>query len=214
MHFDRLSVKVMKKLLFIFFFFAVNSLNCQVKLVCEEYLVPDTNILLAGYKNLFIIKGQNKFKKYKVVSTNSEIIGYPKTNEIEIRCKSTTDTISIFQNDKLVFKKAYRVIPFPRLIPTIGEINDTSATIEEILSNPIITFGQLNTKIFENYEPNTKHFIYLFDENNLLIYETYCYSTIMTEELKLKVKDLKQNSHIKIESFHRHGTIKHKIYIE
>ncbi len=209
----------MKKLLFIFSFFAVNSLNCQVTLVSPEYLNPDTNILLIGYRNVFGIKGLAKFKSYEVHSKYHSVIDTLKSKKITILVnslfKNEIDTISIFQNDKLVFKKAYTVIPFPRLIPTIGEINDTSAKVDEILSSPILQIGFLNTILFQNLNVEAKFSISIYNEENRLIYDTYCYSKIMNEELKLKIKDLKQNSYLKIEGHYGHAkTIKHKIYIE
>ena len=209
----------MKKLLFIFSFFAVNSLNCQVKLHSTEFIIPDTNILLIGCHNIFEIKGLAKFKSYEIHSKYHRVIDTLKNKKITIftnyEFKDEIDTISIFQNDKLVFKKAFKVIPMPQLIPKIGEINDTIATVDEILLNPILHIGFLNTILFQNLNVEAKFSISIYNEENRLIYDTYCYSKIMNEELKLKIKDLKQNSYLKIEGHYGHAkTIKHKIYIE
>ncbi len=95
---------------------------------------PDLNIFYVGVDNIVEVKGLGRDTTIKIVSATGQVSKW--SDKFIVRHSfATNDTLSIYVSDKLVAKKFYEIKKIGDPIVRLGNITDTTATIQEILSD-------------------------------------------------------------------------------
>lgn len=149
------------------------SIECygQIRIINSSLTDTTNNILFENFKNDIRIYG-NQSNDYRLISKRSASITKRSASTFIITPGSTgTDTILLFEKNKLVHQETYKVSPLPQYILALGSIKEGLATREEIILN----------KRLQIYVPGCKcppafavrSFKLEFISNNIVPYEKY-----------------------------------------
>nr|MBC8146470.1 hypothetical protein [Bacteroidota bacterium] len=127
----------MKKLIILLLFLPI-SIFSQVDLKNRSLTDSNLAILYIGIYNEIKITAYKVDSTFNIKSSNGKVIESDwRNNSFTVKPHlGTVDTLTLFQNGKLILSKIYELKRIPDPIAQLGNITDTTATIKEILSNP------------------------------------------------------------------------------
>jgi len=107
--------------------------NAQTSIQNISLTNPDLNILYVGVDNIVEVKGLDTDTTIKIVSATGQVTKW--LNKFVVRQSlATSDTLSVYLSDKLIETRIYDIKKIGNPVAQLGNITDTTATIQEILS--------------------------------------------------------------------------------
>jgi hypothetical protein len=95
---------------------------------------PSLNILYVGVDNIIDVKGLDTNNTYTIVSATGKVANWA-NNYVVRHTLATTDTLRLYQSNKLVVEKTFDIHKIGNAITRLGNVTDTSTTVQRILSN-------------------------------------------------------------------------------
>jgi hypothetical protein len=125
---------------------SLNIISCIAKTQPELYnysiIDSSVNVVYAGADNRMVLTGITKTRGLHMRSGQHTIYHHPDSiNIFHIRADRPVgkgDTLSIYINDSLILKKAYRFMYLPVPEYSLAGFKDTTATVKAILDNPVL----------------------------------------------------------------------------
>jgi hypothetical protein len=128
------------KLFMLLFLIIASVAGAQEQMKNESLIDPNLNIVYIGVQNDIVITGVRNFKHLTLTSSSgSENKSYPRKGRFRMSYqKAGIDTLRLYKKSKLILEKIYTVDRFGDLKIELGTIKDTTATVAEILANPVL----------------------------------------------------------------------------
>lgn len=120
--------------------------NAQVKIINNSLVDTSGNILFVKFENEISIAGSQCNNCNLISKRKASITRQAATNFIVIPASTGADTLLLFEKNKLVYQKIFRVDSLPGFILALGTIKEGPATKEQIILN----------KRLQVYFPNCK----------------------------------------------------------
>lgn len=114
----------------------------QVDIMNTALTDPQRTVLYTGVENTIEVSGLHKDTTLTLTSATGEVIKSKWNNNPNKFFVKTgykdTDTLRLYQADRLVLTRVYEVKKIGSPKPQLGDIADTTATIQHILANPTL----------------------------------------------------------------------------
>lgn len=176
-------------------------LSAQVRIVNLSLKHADSALLYVGVSNLIEISGLNNYMNLELRS-NSCKVGKRENDKFEIIVldKQQFDTLLVFQNNKLLFTKNFKIEKIPEFKPQLGFIKDYSATISQILMNSKLYLVLPNCDYQHSMRITSFEFSVLNPQNILISNFGYTYGNELTFLQLDLIRKLKNGSKLVFEN--------------
>ena len=116
------------------------TVYAQVDIHNTRLTDPQLTMLYRGIENTIEVSGLDKDTTLKLTSATGEVLESKWNNDPNLffvkAGYADTDTLRLYQADSLVLTRTYEIKKIGNPISQLGDIADTTATIQQILENP------------------------------------------------------------------------------